>query len=232
MTHSIIHCVTCARASDLGPLPAGPAPGDLGRWSTQIHSHFAVPLMPDLANRVRYSDPQDPWEMIETPWGRMEAWRASTMATGEMGAYDTFMQQARADSTILNDAMNAREQELEERERNLAAREQTLNDQQATLAAQLGPFLDRVAPMAAELEERRNPELMPEPPVLASDEGELESPKQAKDPTEQDLERDLRDPDNQNLTLDDQLGGYETEFPQPGDPDFPEPAIPHDPGGD
>jgi hypothetical protein len=29
---------------------------------------------------------QDPWEIIDTPWGEMEAWRASTMACGTMGA--------------------------------------------------------------------------------------------------------------------------------------------------
>lgn len=29
---------------------------------------------------------QDPWELIDTPWGVIEAWRASTMATGTMGA--------------------------------------------------------------------------------------------------------------------------------------------------
>ena len=28
---------------------------------------------------------QDPWEIIDTPWGEMEAWRASTLATGTMG---------------------------------------------------------------------------------------------------------------------------------------------------
>ena len=28
----------------------------------------------------------DPFEVIDTPWGRMEAWRASTIATGTMGA--------------------------------------------------------------------------------------------------------------------------------------------------
>ena len=28
---------------------------------------------------------QDPWEIIDTPWGEMEAWRASTLATGTIG---------------------------------------------------------------------------------------------------------------------------------------------------
>src|SRR5262249_23687178 len=28
----------------------------------------------------------NPFEIIDTPWGQMEAWRASTMATGTMGA--------------------------------------------------------------------------------------------------------------------------------------------------
>jgi hypothetical protein len=28
----------------------------------------------------------DPFELVDTPWGTMEAWRASTIATGTMGA--------------------------------------------------------------------------------------------------------------------------------------------------
>src|SRR5437870_1630725 len=34
----------------------------------------------------KYSDPQDPFAIIPTPWGEMEAWRASAIATGTMGA--------------------------------------------------------------------------------------------------------------------------------------------------
>jgi hypothetical protein len=66
----------------------------------------------DITNRIKYSDPVDPFEIIDSPWGQIEAWRASTMATGTMGAYDTYvahtrteLQQMRDDSVgILADA--------------------------------------------------------------------------------------------------------------------------------
>jgi hypothetical protein len=28
-----------------------------------------------LINRIKYSDPVNPFELLETPWGQMEAWR-------------------------------------------------------------------------------------------------------------------------------------------------------------
>jgi len=40
------------------------------------------PRLPTLEQVMNSS----PFEIIDTPWGEMEAWRASTMATGTMGA--------------------------------------------------------------------------------------------------------------------------------------------------
>jgi hypothetical protein len=199
--------------------------------------------MTNLANRIRYSDPQDPWEMIQTPWGQLPAWKASTMATGTMGAYTEYLKHIR------NDAANAeariafadvRADELNEREANLSARERALED--GTL--KLHHMIDRAAAMLDALEQRRADQLegpLPLPPTeepehlrteeppagsdavsasASADEGDLE-PLQPKDPEEQ-------DPDFE----DDQEGGWETEFPQPGDPDLPEPAEFRDPAGD
>jgi hypothetical protein len=53
--------------------------------------------MPD-ADRFRFTDPQNPFEIIDTPWGPLEAWRASTMATGTMGALQNVYDIVRADS--------------------------------------------------------------------------------------------------------------------------------------
>src|SRR5262249_59652131 len=44
----------------------------------------------------------NPFELIDTPWGQMEAWRASTMATGTMGAL------AQVYDVVKNDAAKLR----------------------------------------------------------------------------------------------------------------------------
>ena len=45
----------------------------------------------------------NPFELIDTPWGQMEAWRASTMATGTMGAL------AQVAAIVKNDAAELQE---------------------------------------------------------------------------------------------------------------------------
>src|SRR5215471_13055162 len=46
---------------------------------------------------------QDPWQIIDTPWGEMEAWRASTMATGTMGALAQVAAIVRSDAAALEE---------------------------------------------------------------------------------------------------------------------------------
>jgi hypothetical protein len=41
--------------------------------------------------------------MLDTPWGRIPAWKASALATGEMGAYSTYMAEARAQFAQIRD---------------------------------------------------------------------------------------------------------------------------------
>ena len=43
----------------------------------------------------------NPFELIDTPWGQMEAWRASTMATGTMGALAQVAAIVRSDAVEL-----------------------------------------------------------------------------------------------------------------------------------
>jgi hypothetical protein len=57
--------------------------------------------------RFKYADPQDPWEIIDTPWGRMEAWRASTMATGTMGSLQSVYEIVKNDSASVQDRIAA-----------------------------------------------------------------------------------------------------------------------------
>ena len=50
------------------------------------------------ALRIKYSDPVDPWEMLDTPWGHMPAWKAATYATGTTEAAMRALEQVRNDS--------------------------------------------------------------------------------------------------------------------------------------
>jgi hypothetical protein len=50
-------------------------------------------------------NPADPWSLVDSPWGQIEAWRASTLATGTMGALTTVF------DIVRNDAASAAERE-------------------------------------------------------------------------------------------------------------------------
>jgi hypothetical protein len=49
----------------------------------------------------------NPFEIIDTPWGKIEAWRASTMATGTMGAL------AQVAAIVRNDAAELQQKTVE-----------------------------------------------------------------------------------------------------------------------
>jgi hypothetical protein len=55
---------------------------------------------------------KNPFEIIESPWGHIERWRASTLATGTMGAlaqvYDDIVRNDAAEAAARADAMEAR----------------------------------------------------------------------------------------------------------------------------
>jgi hypothetical protein len=99
-----------------------------------------------------YENPSDPWEMIETPWGSMPAWKASTMATGTMGAYHEYMKQIRADSTLAHDAITAREDAVATREQEVTAREAFIHDAVAKVHA----LLNRCDSIISDAEARRD----------------------------------------------------------------------------
>jgi hypothetical protein len=46
---------------------------------------------------------QDPWQIIDSPWGPLEAWRASTLATGTMGALTQVYEMVRNDAAELQE---------------------------------------------------------------------------------------------------------------------------------
>src|SRR5262249_23064585 len=46
---------------------------------------------------------RDPFELVDSPWGTIEAWRASTMATGTMGALAQVYEMVRNDAAELQE---------------------------------------------------------------------------------------------------------------------------------
>jgi hypothetical protein len=182
--------------------------------------------MPAMAS-FNYTNPENPYTLVDTPWGKVEAWRASTLATGEMSGYAEYMKQVRADASIINDSLSAREQELAERERNLSAREDAVSkreDNVLSMVADVRAAFDAVRKYADTAKE----EAPVKPPGAEADEGDLEI-KKAKS---EDLEGDLHDPENAALVLpkeEQKRDEYETEFPIPGEPEDPDPDQPRAP---
>src|SRR6516165_9295280 len=80
----------------------------------------------------------NPFVIIDTPWGEMEAWRASTMATGTMGALSSVYDLVRADSAALAaraDEVEARNALIEHLCTKVADFERRFADHEARLAA-------------------------------------------------------------------------------------------------
>src|SRR6516164_9259328 len=106
--------------------------------------------MPAMSS-PNYDDPTDPRTLVDSPFGRIEKWRADAMAIGGMGAYEEYLKTVRADSDFIMSARDARERELDAREATLAAREAKLCDG----LTKLSDFMGRVGAMADELERKR-----------------------------------------------------------------------------
>jgi hypothetical protein len=181
--------------------------------------------MSPAMSSLLYENPENPWEMIDTPWGRMPSWKASTMATGTMGAFGDYLKVARADAAMTHETLSTREDAVAQREQAVAAREAFVRD----AIGKVRTLVHRCDAIIKAEEERREQERegpLPSPP--ANDEGDLE-PKPAKEPEHpDDLEGDLKHPENSMLTLP-RKDECETEFPQPGEPDLPEPDRPRAP---
>lgn len=98
-------------------------------------------------NHFKCADPTDIYEMVDTPWGHIPAWKASTLATGTMGAYDEYMKQIRADAAEAQTKIA----DIEQRGAALSAREALLQD----AALKLVDFAGRIATLFDRYEQKR-----------------------------------------------------------------------------
>src|SRR5262245_13330989 len=55
------------------------------------HDPRLLPTLEEIMNN-------NPFELVDTPWGHIEAWRASTLATGTMGALSNVYDVVRSDA--------------------------------------------------------------------------------------------------------------------------------------
>jgi hypothetical protein len=109
--------------------------------------------MPAMPSHL-YQNPENPWETIrDTPWGDIPAWQLSALTTGSVTASQAHLKQVRADATVLNDALNGREDVVSAREQAVSEREAFIHDAVAKVHA----LLSRCDSMI-KAEERRSQE--------------------------------------------------------------------------
>src|SRR5262245_42446679 len=58
--------------------------------------HAHLPTLEEIMHR-------NPFELVDSPWGKIEAWRASTLSTGTMGALTQVYEMVRSDAAELQE---------------------------------------------------------------------------------------------------------------------------------
>jgi hypothetical protein len=193
------------------------------------------------ALRIRYSDPVDPWEELDTPWGRMSAWKAATYATGSAEAAINAYQQVRNDSAAIVARQNVRDDELKARSDALSARERKVAVDAAVvseLMGRVGKAIDWIERQKADAEEKP----LPLPPGHKSEEPAPSLHQQA----DAALPGDPSPPSKMQDATENNLPGGATGEPNEDDPtttgdhrgksrvtknetEFPDPSLPHPP---
>jgi hypothetical protein len=158
-----------------------------------------------MTQRPLILDNNNPWELIDTPWGTIEAWRASTMATGTMGALAQVATIVRSDTaelqekTVAFDAKKASVLRTVNKLLNFMSRVDALTSRVEALEAKHRAEGERQREFEEPIEEPPGTEepqaddthvpggelhaLVPEPSLeLEADQGEFELP-EPKDPT-------------------------------------------------
>jgi hypothetical protein len=168
---------------------------------------------------VHSYDGEDPYEIIDSKWGKMERWRAISQATGELSALTVLTEKVRNDAADIAVRQDARERALNSREDSISARELKVAIDAAMvseLMGRVGKAIDWIEKQKADAEEPP----LPTPPgsdaVSAS--GDPSDPSKEPEPSLE-LEGDnipgTEDPDDPSAKED--------------QPEFPDPELPHPP---
>jgi hypothetical protein len=177
-----------------------------------------------MVSTMKYGDPVNPYEMIETPIGRMEAWRAAAIMTGATSAINSVMNdsaarfdQVRADTVGFIEELKGREANIRTREDAVSQRERAVLD----LVGGASMLLDRLERYRSDQERfAEEPPLPPgeEPPT--SDEemqptGHLHEVEAPQDPDLEGTEDEELPPELAKLEPEDPPPPRGSVFPQP-----------------
>ena len=155
------------------------------------------------------TDIRDPFELVDTPWGHIEAWRASTLATGTMGALHNVYDVVRADAA----ATAARAEEIQNRDENIKQLAQRLLEGMDTLATRVDALeaAHRLDVEQAARQARFDEEPLTLPPQVV----ETDVPKDDDQHTPGGELYDLPATEDPELEVEDQVEFEEPELPKP-----------------
>ena len=85
---------------------------------------------------------ENPFDLVDSKWGRVERWRAVALSTGELGAMTVLNKQIQNDAAATID-------DIEAREAALAAREEACDAREKAHAVSVASFVDFVGKAAA-----------------------------------------------------------------------------------
>jgi hypothetical protein len=136
---------------------------------------------------------ENPFEVIDSKWGRLERWRALAMATGETSALTELSKQVRSDSANIAARHNAREAELNAREDAVSAREL----QHAVAVTQFVDFVGQASVLFDKIQKARADAIAGEQEPLAHPPGHPGDPSDPSKKPEPSLalEDDTQSPD-------------------------------------
>ena len=140
-----------------------------------------------------YENPNDPWKLIDSPFGEMEQWRADALTIGGLGAFSTYMRDTitkfdrfRTDSISFVDSLQRRDADLRAREQAVTARERGVADLMGKTAQLLDRINKRLGDAEKFSEEPATPpgadDILPPETLPVEEEPELEDPEEEHDP--------------------------------------------------
>ena len=188
-----------------------------------------------------HGDPsgEDPFEIIDSPYGQLERWRARALATGAVGATVALNKKVRNNFAARMDAIASREAALTAKADALDQRERQIG----VLAAQVADMAGRLATRWDALEQRRADaereaeDPLPLPPGHVSEEPQPSLNADEEQPAHAEPPGDPSKPDEHSAPAvgKDRPGDARGEFLRLKHPvtrdqaEFPDPELPHPP---
>ena len=190
------------------------------------HETSSMTTAPKYPLQHAHMGDENPFDIVDSAWGSIERWRAQALETGSLGALTALSKKVRNDSAGIaarhdarEDALNSRQDALDQRERNLGV----LAAQVTDFVGKASVLFDRIQRLKADAEE----EPLPLPPGLTS---ELPDPALNEPATNADTaEGDPPDLDERGEFLRLSHPVTRDQAEPAGGKEFPDPELPHPP---